>query len=75
MMSLPPSKRDPIKMSGEISDDDLREDFHRIQMQLSQIIVEDVMTAGGPYTTPEVGCIIKESIASLDRSASLFSLL
>ncbi|KAK1694541.1 hypothetical protein QYE76_011238 [Lolium multiflorum] len=32
MMSLPPSKRDPIKMSGEINDDDLREDFHRIQM-------------------------------------------
>ncbi|KAK1682121.1 hypothetical protein QYE76_042969 [Lolium multiflorum] len=32
MMSLPPSKRDPIKMSGEINDDDLREDFHRLQM-------------------------------------------
>ncbi|KAK1616953.1 hypothetical protein QYE76_022470 [Lolium multiflorum] len=32
MMSLPPSKRDPIKISGEINDDDLREDFHCLQM-------------------------------------------
>src|SRR3954471_20318382 len=34
MMCLPPSQRDPIKMAGEINDDDLREDFHRIQVKL-----------------------------------------
>ena len=68
----PSSLQEWTKLSGEITDADLREDFHCIQMQLSQIIVENVMTEGGPYTTPEVGCIIKESLASLDRSASLF---
>ncbi|KAK1605566.1 hypothetical protein QYE76_029239 [Lolium multiflorum] len=47
MMSLPPSKRDPIKMSGEISDDDLREDFHRIQVKLSEIILQDVANGSG----------------------------
>ncbi|KAK1692042.1 hypothetical protein QYE76_008739 [Lolium multiflorum] len=47
MMSLPPSKRDPIKMSGEISDDDLREDFHRIQVKLSEIILQDVSNGSG----------------------------
>ncbi|KAK1609280.1 hypothetical protein QYE76_032953 [Lolium multiflorum] len=47
MMSLPPSKRDPIKMSGEINDDDLREDFHRLQVKLSEIIVHDVSNASG----------------------------
>ncbi|KAK1619417.1 hypothetical protein QYE76_024934 [Lolium multiflorum] len=47
MMSLPPSKRDPIKMSGEINDDDLREDFHRIQVKLSEIILQDVSNASG----------------------------
>ncbi|KAK1626282.1 hypothetical protein QYE76_000597 [Lolium multiflorum] len=47
MMSLPPSKRDPIKMSREISDDDLREDFHRIQVKLSEIILQDVSNGSG----------------------------
>ncbi|KAK1670108.1 hypothetical protein QYE76_058267 [Lolium multiflorum] len=47
MMSLPPSKRDPIKMSGEINDDDLREDFHRLQVKLSEIILHDVSNASG----------------------------
>lgn len=47
MMSLPPSKRDPIKMSGEINDDDLREDFHRIQVKLSEIILQDVSNGSG----------------------------
>ena len=43
----PSSLQEWTKLSGEITDADLREDFHRIQMQLSQIIVEDVMTEGG----------------------------
>ncbi|KAK1613172.1 hypothetical protein QYE76_036845 [Lolium multiflorum] len=47
MMSLPPSKRDPIKMSRDISDDDLREDFHRIQVKLSEIILHDVSNGSG----------------------------
>jgi hypothetical protein len=47
MMRLPPSKRDPKKMAGEISDADLREDFHRIQVKLSEIIVEDVCNRSG----------------------------
>ncbi|KAK1669224.1 hypothetical protein QYE76_057383 [Lolium multiflorum] len=47
MMSLPPSKRDPIKMSRQINDDDLREDFHRIQVKLSEIILQDVSNASG----------------------------
>ena len=32
---------------AKIDDADLREDFHRIQMKLSQIIIEDVNTRGG----------------------------
>ncbi|KAK1698200.1 hypothetical protein QYE76_014897 [Lolium multiflorum] len=34
-------------MSGEINDDDLREDFHRLQVKLSEIIVHDVSNAPG----------------------------
>ena len=60
---------------GKITDSDFREDLHRIQVQLLQIIIEDVNTRGGPYTASEVECIIKERLASLARSASLFSLL
>jgi hypothetical protein len=47
MMCLPPSQRHPIKMSGEINDADLREDFHRIQVKLSRIIVQDVSNESG----------------------------
>ena len=36
-----------LKMACEITDSELREDFHRIQRHLSQIILEDVMEAGG----------------------------
>jgi hypothetical protein len=36
-------------MAGEISDADLREDFHRIRVKLSEIILEDVNTKGGPF--------------------------
>ena len=36
------------KMGGEIDDADLREDFHRIQVKLSEIILEDVNRIGGP---------------------------
>ena len=32
---------------GDINDADLREDFHRIQRKLSEIIIEDVETMGG----------------------------
>jgi len=47
MMRLPPSMRDNSKMAGEISDADLREDFHRIQVKLSEIILEDVQNRTG----------------------------
>jgi hypothetical protein len=43
----PTSLQEWSKLSGDITDADLREDFHRIQMQLSQIILEDVMTEWG----------------------------
>ena len=35
------------KYAGEINDADLREDFHRIQRKLSEIIKEDVEAMGG----------------------------
>ena len=44
---MPSSLREWTKYAGEITDFDLRQDFHRIQMQLSQIIWEDVNTKGG----------------------------
>ncbi|KAK1693699.1 hypothetical protein QYE76_010396 [Lolium multiflorum] len=47
MMSLPPSQRDPIKMAGEINDADLRVDFHRIPVKLSEIILENVSNRSG----------------------------
>jgi hypothetical protein len=37
-------------MAGEINDADLREDFHRIQVKLSEIIKEDVCHRGGDLT-------------------------
>ena len=36
------------KMSVEIEQDDLIEDFHRIKVKLSDIILEDVKIKGGP---------------------------
>ncbi len=47
MMSLPPSMRDEHKMAGEITDADLREDFHRIQVKLTDILIEDVCNGSG----------------------------
>jgi hypothetical protein len=35
------------RYAGDINDADLREDFHRIQRKLSEIIIEDVETMGG----------------------------
>jgi hypothetical protein len=35
------------KYVGDINDADLREDFHRIQVKISQIILEDVEHRGG----------------------------
>jgi hypothetical protein len=49
MMRLPPSMRDTNKMAGEINDADLREDFHRIQVKLSEIIVENVCNRSGLF--------------------------
>ena len=46
-MRMPSSLSEWTKSAGHITDDELREDFHRIQMQLSQIIVEDVNTKRG----------------------------
>ena len=44
------------KKLAEIDDDNLREDFFRNQVQISEIMQHDVMQAGGPYTMPE-GCL------------------
>ena len=52
---MPSSLREWTKFAGEITDDKLREDFHLIQMELSQIIYNDVVTSGGPSTKPMVG--------------------
>ena len=35
------------KMAGEIDQDDLMDDFHRIKVKLSEIIIEDVDKKGG----------------------------
>ena len=43
----PSSLQNWSKCAGEITDSELREDFRPIQIQLSKIILEDVMTAGG----------------------------
>ena len=43
----PSSLQEWSKNAGEITDSELREDFHRIQRQLSLIILEDVMEAWG----------------------------
>src|SRR6266480_1609638 len=56
LMLLPPSKRDNSKMAGEISDADLREDFHRIQVKLSEIILEDVQNRTGLLHQPRGVC-------------------
>ena len=48
MMKHPDTVREwSTKFAGEINDGDLREDFHRIQVKLSQIIIEDVNAQGG----------------------------
>ena len=46
-LTLPSSLRGWAETLAKIDDADLREDFHRIQMKLSQIIIEDVNTRGG----------------------------
>ena len=67
----PSSLQEWTKSAGNITDSELREDFHRIQMQLSQIIIEDVNTSGGSFYHARgtyVGCLIKEKLASLTRN-------
>lgn len=46
-LTLPSSFRAWAENLARRDDDDLREDFHRIQVKLSEIIVEDVNTRGG----------------------------
>ena len=46
---LPSSIREWTKNAGKIAEDKLREDFHLIQMELSQIIYDDVVTSGGAF--------------------------
>ena len=55
IMNAPPSLREwSTKIAGEINDSDLREDFHRIQVKLSQIIVKNVEHMGGLKPTRKV---------------------
>ena len=42
------------RYAGDINDADLREDFHRIQVKLSQIIVKNVEHMGGLKPTRKV---------------------
>ena len=57
LMNMPPRIQEwSNKMAGEINDADLREDFHRIQVKLSEIIVEDVNRKGGSLHQPR-GCV------------------
>jgi hypothetical protein len=44
------------KLAGEIDEADLREDFHRIQVKLSEIILEDVNKGGGSLHYPRGLC-------------------
>ena len=43
------------RYAGDINDADLREDFHRIQVKLSQIIIEDVNAQGGGLKSTRKG--------------------
>ena len=52
-LTLPSSLQGWAETLAKIDDADLREDFHRIQMKLSQIIIEDVNTRGVPYNKAE----------------------
>ena len=47
MLTLPSSLRGWAEKLAEIDDDNLREDFFRIQVQISEIMQHDVMQAGG----------------------------
>ena len=56
-MNQPARLRDwSNRMAGEMSDADIRDDFHRIQVQLSQIILEDVQKNGGSLNQPRGLC-------------------
>ena len=46
---LPSSIRIWVKNAGKIAEDKLREDFHLIQMELSRIIYDDVVTTKGIF--------------------------
>ena len=47
MLTLPSSLRGWAERLAQIDDDNLREDFFRIQTQISEIIQHDVMQSGG----------------------------
>jgi hypothetical protein len=51
-MRFPVGLRKWIGNAGKISDADLREDFHRTQMKLSHIILQDVMATEGCLRYP-----------------------
>lgn len=56
------------KLAGEISDADLRADFHRIQVQSSQIILEDANTKGGSLHQP-IGLCQRDIQECLERQS------
>ena len=56
------------KMSAEIEQDDLIEDFHRIKVKLSDIILEDVERKGGSLNQP-VGLCQRDIQERLERQA------
>ena len=70
---LPSSIREWTKNAGKIAEDKLREDFHLIQMELSRIIYDDVVTAKGTFN--KASGRINHASCILAISVSLFSLL
>ena len=58
---IPSSLQEWTKSKDALTDADYRQDFHRIILQLSTIILEDVIHKSGSYHYPRG--IIKESLA------------
>ncbi|KAK1621331.1 hypothetical protein QYE76_026848 [Lolium multiflorum] len=55
-LRLPSALRGWAEKLARINDDDLREDFHDTKVKLSHIIIQDVITGGGPLNQGRALC-------------------
>ena len=71
LTKVPSSLQEWVKKTDDLTDADYRQEFHRIRLQLSTIIVEDVIHTAGSYHYPR-GTMCYKKIALLSITSVYF---